>query len=920
MNVISGKITSDGRLRFNCNHNKMFYGKVEILNKEGDFKAKIKPPFYFGNINKKVSEVHTDGKHTLECGCVVEYDKDKGGFIVTTKCNHDTSCDHDNCNHTITKTLDCGCVVTCNGGGELDVDNTNCILKKEISLECGCVVKFNEDKREFEVIIKCNHTTDCDHNNCIDKEYNTIIKFKISDGEPREPSESNNESTNDSPDLSKFNTIRPLGDNYYATTYDSVTEALKNNTNTNLNVISELYILDSANLASIDAYTFNRQNITDKNNVYHNIETLHLPESLEEIGDNAFNSIQDLTSLVIPDSVDTLGASVFNACGKLKHLSLSTKLTNIPNNCFSACGNLESLIIPNGVTYIGENAFSNCKSLSSLHLPETLTYIGTKAFFGCEKLKSLIIPSNIKTIGQESFRGCNELTQLIFSSVENENNEGVGESEGTDIINQENKDEEQTTINQLAFSGCGKLKKIILPKNFKTIAKETFSGCASLEELHLLNNDYYNNNLNPADAFAGANNLKKIVISNRMLFNPSACGFDNILQSINPQNNLIVQIDGLDIKNPLMVDGEKIDIEDIFNKDYIKNTSTLNGFKSSVLYTEFAGIFKNELNETIVKNMPYQEKDDYKCKFIDMNGVDIIDTFGGIDVTNYSQYKLVNSENVMVNKYVNIMDTVFDKVERIVLNDKDDTWGMLSSDGLKFTIKKDSNIPNIPNIPTELKYLQLSDKVDALEEKAFSGSNLREINISNVPTLPNNLCEGCALLTYFRYTPSKCNGVGINILKNCDNLETVIINDFYEFMRKEGTLYGCTNLKDIYINYQETGAGYAGWSINTYTKNENDEYIYDYSLPTSALSKEKKLNVHFMNLEFKTDGMYLNGILQNDDQMDQIIANITSNIKYQCFNHTFNTENGTTKLKINIYDNQRNNFMNLPIPEETQGN
>ena len=51
-----------------------------------------------------------------------------------------------------------------------------------------------------------------------------------------------------------------------------------------MNVISELYILDSANLTSIDAYTFNRQNIDDeKNNVYHNIETLHLPESLTRI-------------------------------------------------------------------------------------------------------------------------------------------------------------------------------------------------------------------------------------------------------------------------------------------------------------------------------------------------------------------------------------------------------------------------------------------------------------------------------------------------------------------------------------------------------------------------------------------------------------------------------------------------------------
>lgn len=117
MNVISGKVTSDGRLRFNCNHNKMFYGKVEILNKEGDFKAKIKPPFYFGNINKKVNKTHTGEIFPLDCGCEVQYNKDEGKFEVIKECNHDIGCNHDNCNHTITKILDCGCIVTCNGGG-----------------------------------------------------------------------------------------------------------------------------------------------------------------------------------------------------------------------------------------------------------------------------------------------------------------------------------------------------------------------------------------------------------------------------------------------------------------------------------------------------------------------------------------------------------------------------------------------------------------------------------------------------------------------------------------------------------------------------------------------------------------------------------------------------------------------------------
>lgn len=563
----------------------------------------------------------------------------------------------------------------------------------------------------------------------------------------------------------------------------------------------------------------------------------------------------------------------------MKHLSLSTKLTNIPNNCFSACGSLESLIIPNGVETIGESAFTGCEKLSSLHLPETLTYIDTNAFYGCEKLKSLIIPFNMKIIGQNAFYNCSELTQLIFSSVENENNEDVGE--------------QVMTISQGAFNGCKKLKKIILPKNFKTIANDTFEGCISLEELHLLNNDHYTTGSNGANAFASANNLKKIVISNIMLSKSILCGFKNILQSINPQNNLIIQIDGLDIKNPSLVDNE--------DTTYNKNISTLNGFKSSKLYIEFAGIFKNELNESIVKNMPYQEEKKYKCKFIDINGVDIIDTFGGIDVNNYSQYTL-DGENIMLNKYVNIMDTVFNDVKGIILSNNDNTWKMLSNDKESFTIKKDGKIPE------KLEHLQLSDNVTALESNALSGSKLFEIKISNISSLPDNLCEGCADLTHFEYNVNQSSSIGLNILKDCISLKRVIINDFHKFMSNNGTLYGCTSLQNIYINYQEKKAGFAGWFI----KDENDKNISYYSLPTLTLPNESGLNVHFMNLEFDPDNKKLY-LINNDKSKTEIEINEING--YQCFNFNrviTDVIGNTFTPHVIIYDNQGNNFISFP--------
>lgn len=80
-----------------------------------------------------------------------------------------------------------------------------------------------------------------------------------------------------------------------------------------------------------------------------------IPESVTEIGYEAFESCYYLTAVKIPDSVIKIDDYAFYACG------------------------LSDIIIPEGVAYIGDAAFMFC-NLTSVTIPESVTYISNNAF------------------------------------------------------------------------------------------------------------------------------------------------------------------------------------------------------------------------------------------------------------------------------------------------------------------------------------------------------------------------------------------------------------------------------------------------------------------------------------------------------------------------------------------------------------
>ncbi|MBR3001965.1 MAG: leucine-rich repeat domain-containing protein [Clostridia bacterium] len=109
------------------------------------------------------------------------------------------------------------------------------------------------------------------------------------------------------------------------------------------------------------------------------VKGVKLPDSLIEIGNEAFADFKSLEKVVIPDTVTKMGGSVFAHCQNLTELCLSKKLKIIPNRMCAECPNLNHMVIPDSVTEISDSAFIG-NHLRYLYLSKYLKKVETKCF------------------------------------------------------------------------------------------------------------------------------------------------------------------------------------------------------------------------------------------------------------------------------------------------------------------------------------------------------------------------------------------------------------------------------------------------------------------------------------------------------------------------------------------------------------
>ena len=180
------------------------------------------------------------------------------------------------------------------------------------------------------------------------------------------------------------------------------------------------------------------------------------------IGNNAFENKQSITSLTISNSVTSIGNGAFQSCTGLTSVTIPSSVTSIGDYAFYGCSNLLNVAIPNTVTSIGSAVFEMCVGIVSVTIGTGINNISSRMFANCPLLASITIPSNITSIGANSLQNCIALTNVtIPNSV--------------------------TTIGGYAFNQCTGLTTVTIGNGLLSIGN-SFSSCTSLASVSFLGN------------------------------------------------------------------------------------------------------------------------------------------------------------------------------------------------------------------------------------------------------------------------------------------------------------------------------------------------------------------------------------------------------------------------------------------------
>lgn len=139
------------------------------------------------------------------------------------------------------------------------------------------------------------------------------------------------------------------------------------------------------------------------------ITEIILPDTIQNIGSEAFHGCESLKNIVIPESVKWIGDAAFMRCSSLEEIMIPDHI-ELGKMAFKYCESLKNISLPKSRSIIEASDFAHCISLTNVVIPEHITEIGGWAFNGCSNLKQVTIHQNVNKIHKMAFNDCRNLT------------------------------------------------------------------------------------------------------------------------------------------------------------------------------------------------------------------------------------------------------------------------------------------------------------------------------------------------------------------------------------------------------------------------------------------------------------------------------------------------------------------------------
>lgn len=200
------------------------------------------------------------------------------------------------------------------------------------------------------------------------------------------------------------------------------------------------------------------------------LDAVQIPESVIQIGPDAFIECRNLKDITLPSSLRVIGGlvdqyedsvmvenwgSVFTGCTALEEIKVSAEnpiffaidgvlftresaysedgidlvtypankanvsytipdgVANIGMGAFSGAQNIREVTISKGVVSLQHQAFAECQGIESIVLPEGVTTLGNAVFYDCRALKCVTLPDSLTNIDEQAIWLCDNLEGVI---------------------------------------------------------------------------------------------------------------------------------------------------------------------------------------------------------------------------------------------------------------------------------------------------------------------------------------------------------------------------------------------------------------------------------------------------------------------------------------------------------------------------